>query len=528
MSMITDPPISKKIALMRERVRWHHHEIKARGIDQTRLVLEDGQAGGSQTGEAFSFLVIGDTGAGRHRGDHPQRRVAKRMIEESHNCDFILHTGDVVYVVGSSEQYPDNFIKPYRELLVGGDRPDDIAYDRMCFKRPLFPVLGNHDYYDLPLIYGITAQITLPLRYLLRQQLDMNFGLHGSYVGDAYSRAFLDYLKPMGHEHLKRHLDQHYTAPTDTGRALRYQPGQFTRLPNRYYWFRHQGIEFYALDSNTINAPAVVPDTAAGDDRRDRLRQQQQQWRKEQEELLAQAAKLNENDSDEAQGIDELHAKYEQIEEEIRDAEKQLDQTHQSIDVDTEQLDWLRHRLTESWRNYGTGGDVRGRVVFFHHPPYITEATKWNQGQTLAVRARLRRVFDQVKRAAKPHTKDRPIVDLVFSGHAHCFDHLRTEDVGYGDANINWVVCGGSGYSLRRQRIEGNILFEDVDGKRWPVARSHLFVGRSGHGPQKRRPYTFARINVSTDSPARFTVEPHVVELAMGQWRSYTLDAIEI
>ncbi len=527
MKLVKDPPILKKIALMRERVRWQHAEIKARGIDQTRLVLDNGADPG-QNGSAFSFLVIGDTGAGKHRGDHPQRRVAEQMIKESHDCEFILHTGDVVYLVGSSEQYPDNFIKPYRELLVDGDRPKDIAYDRMTFKRPVFPVLGNHDYYDLPLAFGITAQVMLPVRYLLRRQLDMNFGLHGSYVGDAYSRAFLDYLKRLNPQQLKRHLDQHYTAQTDTGRCLSYQPGKFTRLPNRYYWFRHQGIEFYALDSNTINAPFVVPDSESGDDRRDRLRKQQESWRQEQERILEQAAALDENDPEQAEDIDELHAKYEQIEEEIRDAEKQLDQTQRKMDVDTEQLDWLRQRLTDSWRNYGTGGEVRGRVVFFHHPPYITEATKWNQGQTLGVRARLRQVFDQVLEAAGAQMDGRPVVDLVLCGHAHCFDYLRTEDMRHGDANINWVVCGGSGYSLRRQRIEGDILFEDVDGKQWPVARSHLFIGRHGHGSDKRRPYSFARIEVSADSPARFTVQPHIIEMEAHDWRNYTLDPIPL
>ncbi|MGF1513497.1 MAG: metallophosphoesterase [Elainellaceae cyanobacterium] len=539
MDFVSDPPISKKIALMEERVRWHHPEIKARGIDQTRLVLEGSTSSGKKGGpegssdtsleNAFSFLVIGDTGAGKHRGDHPQRRVAKRMIEESHDCDFVLHTGDVVYLVGSSEQYPDNFIKPYRELLVNGDRPNAIDYDRMTFKRPMFTVLGNHDYYDLPLVYGITAQVTLPLRYLMRRQLDMNFGLHGSRVGDAYSRAFLDYLKSLGPGQLAQHLDQHYTAKTDTGRCLTYKPGEFTRLPNRYYWFRHQGIEFYALDTNTFNAPDVVPNTAGGEVRRDYLQQQQADWRQQQEQILEQAAALNKHNLDEADDIGELQAKYEQIEEEIRDAEKQLNQTQQSVDVDTEQLGWLRQRLTESWQTYGSGGEVRGRVVFFHHPPYVTEATKWNQGQTLAVRYRLRRVFDQVKQAAGDCIQERPVVDVVFTGHAHCFDHLRTEDIaGHGDAGIHWVVCGGSGYSLRRQRIEGSILFEHVGDNRWPVARSHLFVGRTGYGARKRRPYTFARVDVSADTPARFTVRPHVVEMAMGRWRSYALDPLSI
>lgn len=528
MKFVTDPSIPQKIALMRERVRWHHDDVKTRGIDQTRLHLDNGASDASEDSSGFSFLVIGDTGTGKHRGDHPQRRIAEQMIAQSPDCEFILHTGDVVYLVGSSEQYPDNFIKPYRELLVNGDNYRRIAYDRMTFKRPLFPVLGNHDYYDLPLALGITAKVLQPVSYLLRRQLDLDVGLHGSRVGDGFSRAFIDYLKAVDQRQLPGHLDQHYTAKTDTGRCLNYKPGEFTRLPNRYYWFRHQGIEFYALDSNTINAPAVVPGTPRGEDHRDRLYRKMEQWRQQQDEILHEAALLNENDPDDADDIDELHGKYEQIEEEIRDAEKQLAQTPQSVDVDIEQLDWLRQRLTESWLTHGINGEVRGRVLFFHHPPYITEATKWNQGQTLAVRHRLRQVFTQVQQAVGEALGDRPIVDVVFNGHAHCFDYLRTEATGYGDAGINWVVCGGSGYSLRRQRIEGDILFEEIDGNDWPVARSQLFLGRNGHGSKKRRPYSFARVDVSDDTPARFTVRPHVVEMEARQWRNYTIDPIEL
>ncbi|MEO0409547.1 MAG: metallophosphoesterase [Cyanobacteria bacterium P01_A01_bin.135] len=523
MKLITDPPIARKISLMRQRMRCHHAEIKARNIDPMRLALASDSKGSEG---AFSFLVIGDTGTGRHRGNNPQRRVAEQMIAQTGECDFVLHTGDVVYLVGSSEQYPENFIKPYRELLVGGERYKRLRFDRLVFNTPMFLVPGNHDYYDLPLALGITAQVMAPLRYLLRRQVDLDIGLHGSRCGDAYSRAFLDYPKPMGPGQMAQHLDQHYTTQTDTGRCLTYQPGTFTRLPNRYYWFRHQGIEFYALDSNTINGPEVVPDTATGEAQRDRLQAQRAQWERQQAEIIEKATTLDPSKPDEAERLNDLQAKYEQVDEEIRDAQKQLTRTPQTADdVDSEQLNWLQQRLIESWNTEG----VRGRVVFFHHPPYITEATKWNQGQTLAVRHRLRWVFDQVQASVGGALGDRPVVDLVLSGHAHCFDYLRTEDTGRGDAGIAWVVCGGSGYSLRRQRLEGDIIFEELDGIERPVARSQLFLGRSGHGSEKRRPYSFARINVSADTPARFTVEPRVVEMeASREWQNYTLDSIEI
>ncbi|MEO1466744.1 MAG: hypothetical protein AAFR89_11080 [Cyanobacteria bacterium J06633_1] len=72
---------------------------------------------------------------------------------------------------------------------------------------------GNHDYYDLPLIYGILAQATWLPRRLLRRHIDIDVGWHGSDCGDAYARAFLDYLlEKKGTERLKKHLELHYTA----------------------------------------------------------------------------------------------------------------------------------------------------------------------------------------------------------------------------------------------------------------------------------------------------------------------------
>nr|MCU0538096.1 metallophosphoesterase [Hydrococcus sp. Prado102] len=135
MQFVSDPQISVKIQKMKQRVRWNAPEFIERGIDRTRLVVDDGT---SESAE-FSFLVIGDTGTGDER-NNPQRQVARQMIPHLDSCRFVLHTGDVVYLVGSSEFYLANFIKPYKELLIGGDRPEKIAYDRMIFKKPMFTV----------------------------------------------------------------------------------------------------------------------------------------------------------------------------------------------------------------------------------------------------------------------------------------------------------------------------------------------------------------------------------------------------
>ena len=146
--------------------------------------------------KSFPSWFIGDSGSGPHTDHHPQRRIAEHMVPHLSDCRFLLHTGDVVYQVGSSEQYPENFIKPYREWLVGGDDPSpDSVRPYGFFRFPFLAVPGNHDYYNLPRAYSVFVQLTNPIRQVLGIDLTPNVGWHGSGVGDAYARAFLDYLK---------------------------------------------------------------------------------------------------------------------------------------------------------------------------------------------------------------------------------------------------------------------------------------------------------------------------------------------
>ncbi|AFZ12785.1 metallophosphoesterase [Crinalium epipsammum PCC 9333] len=513
MKFVSDPPISVKIRKMKERVRWQDPFIVDRGIDQTRMVLDDG---GSDSSE-FSFLVVGDSGSGSHGGHNPQRQIAKQMLLHRDSSRFVLHTGDVIYLVGSSEYYKKNFIEPYREFILGGEHPDRIAYNQMTFNLPFLPVPGNHDYYDLPLIFGLIAQTTKPFQRLLRSVLDFDVGWHGSFQGNAYAQAFIDYLKTFNSQaELAQHLDRHYGALTETGYCLRYQPGQFTRLPNRYYTFRYGGIDFFALDSNTFNDPIPVPVGQEGAAYRRLLAEQQEELEQQQQEIMATAATLNPNQPDEAEHLDDLRTKLQQIEETLLDIDKQL-QPNQTTVIDYEQLDWLRERLIASWNNK----EVRGRVIYFHHPPYVTEATKWNQAQTLAVRQRLRAVFDAVANAVGDLTQGRGVVDLVLNGHAHCLEYLQTGNTGHADSHINWIVCGGSGYSLRRQRSEGSELretFTEDGGITRTVASCKLFVGRNGQGGQKRRPYSFLRIDVLDGCPPKFRVRPFIAERSQRKW----------
>jgi len=516
MQFLSDPPIPVKIRQMNERIKWREPIIVEKNIDQTRFVLDDGQSESSE----FSFLVIGDTGAGAQQRYNPQRQVAEQMLPHLNSCRFVLHTGDVVYLAGSSEYYLDNFIKPYQEFLVNGDRPSQIAYDRMLFNHPILPVPGNHDYYDFNRLGGFFTGLTLPLRRLVKRGLDFDIGWHGSYQGKAYAQAFLDCLNRFPNkELLLRHLERHYTAETATGSCLRYRPGEFTRLPNRYYTFRYGGIDFFALDSNTFNAPQPIPKTPEGETHRRLLQERRSQLDQEKRQIIQDIARLNFFNPDNAEQLHDLQTKMEQIDEIILDINKQLEtQTAPAIDI--EQLDWLQEQLINSWNT----SKVRGRVIYFHHPPYVTEATKWHQAQTLVVRHHLRRVLDNVAAAIGALSGDRPLVDLILNGHAHCLEHIKTFDTGHADSNLNWIVCGGSGYSLRRQREEGSELLETfADSEERVVARSHLFVGRSGRGSKKRRPYSFIRIDVRPGTPPQFVVRPFVVERFQKQWSNSEL-----
>lgn len=519
MQFVSDPPISVKIQKMQERVRWRSPQIVEKGIDQTKLVLANDQADSPE----FSFLVIGDSGSGQHRRSNPQRRIAEQMLTHRDECRFVLHTGDVIYLVGSSEFYAKNFIEPYREFLVGGEQHRRIAHDQMVFNLPFLPVPGNHDYYDLPLLYGLAIQATYPIRRLLQSNIDFDIGWHGSFQGKAYAQAFLDPLWAIEmRSGLAAHLDRHYTATTETGRCLRYEPGKFTRLPNRYYTFRQGGIDFFALDSNTFNEPAPLPKTSEGQEFRHTLETRYAAVELEMRQLVERSAKLDANRPEDAEQMDDIRVKLEQLEEVQRDINKQL-AADGSIVTDTEQLNWLRDRLIESWR-----AGVRGRVLYFHHPPYVTEATKWHQAQTLAIRLRLRQVLDQVAQAVEL-PQGRSIVDLVLNGHAHCLEYLRTTDTGHADSNINWIVCGGSGYSLRRQRVEGSDINEHFQGAGSRlVAKSQLYVGREGSGAMRRRPYSFLRIDVQPGEPVKFVVRPFVSEWFQGRWLDRALPELVI
>jgi hypothetical protein len=280
--------------------------------------------------------------------------------------------------------------------------------------------------------------------------------------------------------------------------------------------------------TQTLSTPIPLPHTREGDNYRRQLEVLRQELEQEEQQILAASAQLHEENWEEAEQLDDLSAKLAQIEEVKIDINKQLSARENNDVTDQDQLDWLQKQLIESWHH----PTVRGRVIYFHHPPYVTEATKWKQAQTLAVRRRLRSVLDVVAQEVGTLAHDRPLVDLILNGHAHCLEHLQTTDTGHADAHLDWVICGGSGHSLRRQRLEGGELMEafanENRGYRRLVAKSHLYVGRHGQGSQKRRPYSFLRIDVQDGVPPKFIVRPFICDRVHGEWVNSHLEPFMI
>jgi len=191
----------------------------------------------------FEFLAFGDSGDSESASPHgsPQYAVANEIVrdcaltEGSGHGLLVLHTGDVVYMTGEHRLYERNFRRPYSSLLTS-----ESTVDNLTFRLPFLVVPGNHDYYDVGGWAKWLARVPL-LRRGVSLAADRLFAVSvpegGSGMGAAFMTAFID-------------------PRADTSQApYPYSPGSQTRLPNRYYRFTFGSVDFFGLDSNTLEAP---------------------------------------------------------------------------------------------------------------------------------------------------------------------------------------------------------------------------------------------------------------------------------
>jgi hypothetical protein len=100
------------------RRRWVAQQL-AGGADPDFTISRDT--------DAFSFLVAGDTG----EGEAPQYAVVPGLLKVGEGTDFMIIASDVIYPVGSVDDYPEKFFQPYQD-----------------YAGPIYAVPGNHDWYD--------------------------------------------------------------------------------------------------------------------------------------------------------------------------------------------------------------------------------------------------------------------------------------------------------------------------------------------------------------------------------------------
>lgn len=187
----------------RTRSRWVAARAMA-GAPADKVVRRD-------VPERFSFLVIGDTGEG---GDS-QYAVVPGLLKAGRDTDFAVIASDVIYPVGSADDYGDKFFRPYQD-----------------YPAPIYAIPGNHDWYE-----------------------DLG----------AFMRVFCADTPPPGPEPRPRPLTRawwrsllwHRARPADeqrlaAARALRSAPGQQAVQPGPYWAIDAGPVRIVGIDTGLL------------------------------------------------------------------------------------------------------------------------------------------------------------------------------------------------------------------------------------------------------------------------------------
>ncbi|MET9394466.1 metallophosphoesterase [Streptomyces sp. NPDC006624] len=135
------PPKTEKISWLDPRMLWAaRNGVLASlfgdptGRIRSRWVAQREAAGAPadkvirrEDPDRFSFLVIGDTG----EGDDPQYAVVPGLLKAGQDTRFAILASDVIYPVGSADDYGTKFFRPYRD-----------------YPAPVYAIPGNHDWYE--------------------------------------------------------------------------------------------------------------------------------------------------------------------------------------------------------------------------------------------------------------------------------------------------------------------------------------------------------------------------------------------
>jgi uncharacterized membrane protein HdeD (DUF308 family) len=105
-------------------LREHYHD---RGIPEERLFRVE--PAGITGSDDFSFLVLGDTGEGG--GAQHSLRDQYLLLGNRPDVKFLVVSSDVIYPDGAMRDYEPNFYLPFKG-----------------FKKPIYAIPGNHDWYD--------------------------------------------------------------------------------------------------------------------------------------------------------------------------------------------------------------------------------------------------------------------------------------------------------------------------------------------------------------------------------------------